>query len=48
MSFEQVTFLNSPTNEVWLLAVGCSSSCFQAHKSTIDGIIKSFTVTGQG
>ena len=40
--------MNSPTNKVWVLAVGCSPSCFQAHRSTIDKIVKSFTVTGQG
>jgi hypothetical protein len=48
VSFEQVALLNSPTNEVWLLAAGCSPACFEAHKSVIDGIIKSFTVTNQG
>jgi hypothetical protein len=47
LSFEQVALMNSPTNEVWLLAVGCSPSCFNAHKSTIDKIVGSFTVTGQ-
>jgi hypothetical protein len=39
--------MNSPTNEVWVLAVGCSPGCFQAHKATIDKIVGSFTVTGQ-
>jgi hypothetical protein len=48
VSFEQVALINSPTNEVWLLAAGCSPACFDAHKSVIDGIIKSFTVTNQG
>ena len=48
VSFEQVALLNSPTNELWLLAVGCSPACFEAHKSVIGGIIKSFTVTNQG
>jgi hypothetical protein len=47
VSFEQVALMNSPTNEVWLLAVGCSPSCFDAHRSTIDKIVGSFTVTGQ-
>jgi hypothetical protein len=48
VAFEQVAFMNSPTNELWVLAVGCSPSCFQAHKATIDKIVDSFTVTGQG
>ena len=48
VSFEQVALLNSPTNEVWVLAVGCAPTCFAAHKSVIDGIVNSFTVTNQG
>lgn len=48
VSFEQVALMNSPTNEVWALAVGCSPSCFNAHRSTIDKIVSSFTVTDQG
>jgi hypothetical protein len=47
VSFEQVALLNSPTNEVWLLAAGCSPACFASQKSVIDGVIKSFTVTNQ-
>ena len=47
VAFEQVALMNSPTNEVWVLAVGCSPGCFQAHKATIDKIVSSFTVTGQ-
>jgi hypothetical protein len=47
VAFEQVALMNSPTNEVWVLAVGCSPGCFQAHKATIDKIVGSFTVTGQ-
>jgi hypothetical protein len=48
VAFEQVALMNSPTNKVWVLAVGCSPSCFQTHRSTIDNIVKTFTVTGQG
>jgi hypothetical protein len=47
VAYEQVALINSPTNEVWVLAVGCSPSCFHAHKATIDKIVGSFTVTGQ-
>ena len=48
VAFDQVALMNSPTNKVWVLAVGCSLSCFQTHRSTIDNIVKTFTVTGQG
>jgi hypothetical protein len=48
ISFEQVALINSPTNKLWLLAVGCSPSCFRAHTGVINGIIKTFTVTNQG
>ena len=47
VAFEQEALINSPTNEVWLLAVGCSPACFKAHRPTIDKIVNSFTVTGQ-
>ncbi len=47
VAFEQVALINSPTNEVWVLAVGCSPTCFEAHRATIDKIVGSFTVTGQ-
>jgi hypothetical protein len=47
VAYEQVALINSPTNKIWVLAVGCSPSCFQAHKATIDKIVGSFTVTGQ-
>lgn len=45
IAFEQEALINSPTNKVWLLAAGCSPSCFQAHHSLIGKIIKSLTVT---
>jgi hypothetical protein len=48
LAFEQVAFINSPTNKAWDLAVGCSVACFQAHRRVIDGIVKSFTVTARG
>jgi hypothetical protein len=48
LAFEQVAFINSPTNKAWDLAVGCSLACFQAHRRVIDGIVKSFTVTARG
>ena len=45
LAFEQVAFINSPTDKAWDLAVGCSLTCFHAHRRVIDGIVKSFTVT---
>jgi hypothetical protein len=48
ISFEQVAFLNSATDKVWLLDVGCSPACFQAHRAVLDRIVSSFIVTGQG
>jgi hypothetical protein len=48
ISFEQVAFLNSATDKVWLLDVGCSPTCFQAHRAVLDRIVSSFIVTGQG
>ena len=48
ISFEQVAFLNSATDKVWLLDVGCSPVCFRAHRAVLDRIVSSFIVTGQG
>ncbi len=48
ISFEQVAFLNSATDKVWLLDVGCSPACFRDHRAVLDRIVNSFIVTGQG
>jgi hypothetical protein len=48
LGFEQVAYINSPTDKAWDLAVGCSLTCFQAHRRVIDGIVKSFTITARG
>jgi len=48
ISFEQVAYVNSATDKVWLLDVGCSPACFQAHRAMFDSIVSSFIVTGQG
>ncbi len=48
ISFEQVAFLNSATDKVWLLDVGCSPACFRDHRAVLDSIVSSFIVTGQG
>jgi hypothetical protein len=48
ISFEQVALLNSATDKVWLLDVGCSPACFRDHRAVLDRIVNSFIVTGQG
>ena len=48
ISFEQVAFVNTATDKVWLLDVGCSPACFQAHRAVLGRIVSSFIVTGQG
>jgi len=48
ISFEQVAFLNSATDKVWLLDVGCSPACFRDHRAMLARIVSSFIVTGQG
>jgi hypothetical protein len=48
LAFEQVAYINSPTDKAWDLAVGCSLTCFQAHRRVIDGIVASFIITARG
>jgi hypothetical protein len=48
ISFEQVAYLNSATDKIWLLDVGCSPACFQAHRAVLGAVVSSFIVTGQG
>jgi hypothetical protein len=48
LAFEQAALVNSPTDKAWVLAVGCSLACFQAHRRVLDRIVESFTVTGRG
>lgn len=48
LAFEQEAVVNSPTDKLWLLAAGCSPSCYAAHRSLISAIVGSFTVTAQG
>jgi hypothetical protein len=43
-SYEQVALLNSATTKLWLLDVGCSWSCFDAHQTAIEAIAASLTV----
>jgi hypothetical protein len=45
LAFEQEALVNSPTSKLWLLAVGCSPTCFNAHRSLITGIVNTLTVT---
>jgi len=48
IAFEQVALIDSPTNQAWDLAVGCSVTCFKAHQAVLAGIVHSFTVTAKG
>jgi hypothetical protein len=48
VAWEQVAWLNSATDKVWAISAGCSSGCFTANRSTLDGIVNSFIVTHRG
>lgn|GEM_PF-1328447 len=48
LAFEQEALVNTPTNKLWLLAAGCSPACFLAHRTELQHIIKTFTVTVSG
>ena len=44
---EQVAMVDSPTDTVWLLIVGCSTECFQRFAATIHRVADSWTVQGK-
>ncbi len=48
MSFVQEALVNSPSDKIWALIVGCSSACFNANQSEINNIIDSWTVLDKG
>ncbi|HYA45709.1 MAG TPA: hypothetical protein VED59_08875 [Acidimicrobiales bacterium] len=48
VAFEQAAVVNSPTDKLWVLAAGCSNTCFQTHKSAIDRVMNSWTVRDKG
>ena len=48
IDYEQETWVNSATNKIWLLMVGCSTRCFQAQSSVIHHVVSSFFVPDRG
>lgn len=42
--FEQAALVNPATTQTWVLAVGCSPSCFAQHRSTINSIVNTWFV----
>jgi hypothetical protein len=48
ISYEQETWVNSATNNVWALLVGCNPSCFTAQKQVIDHVVQTFYVADRG
>lgn len=44
VAYEQSTWVNSATNKVWLLVVGCSPLCFHQQQSVIGSVVSSFLV----
>lgn len=43
----QVGLVDTPTRQVWFLLVGCSTKCYQQHKSEIRRVVDSWTVEGK-
>lgn len=44
IDYEQETWVNSPTNRLWALMVGCAPSCYQQQSSLINSVVQSFYV----
>jgi len=44
---EQVGYVDSPTENVWFLILGCSSTCFQHYSGDINRVVESWTVEGK-
>jgi hypothetical protein len=42
--FDQVAVVDDDTSRVYLLALGCSSDCYEANRDTIDAIEESWTI----
>lgn len=42
--FDQVTIVDDETSRVYLLAIGCSSDCYEGNRETIDAITESWTI----
>ncbi len=45
LAFEQVSLTNPATDKLWVLASGCSLSCFHANYSEINRLVTTFTVS---
>lgn len=48
ISFQQATWVNTPTDRLWVLMVGCSPDCYKTQGSAIDGVVQSFYVSDRG
>jgi len=45
-TFNQIALTDKKMHALYLLALGCESSCYQAHRRTIDEVIASWTIKG--
>jgi hypothetical protein len=43
-TYDQTAYVDAETRTVYLLTVGCTVECFEAHRSQIDQIIESWTI----
>jgi hypothetical protein len=46
-SVDQVGLVDTPTHQVWFLAVGCLADCYRANAGAIHRIVDSWTVEGK-
>jgi hypothetical protein len=44
---DQVAFVDSPTHTVWLLFIGCATTCYRAHTASIHRVADSWIVKGK-
>ena len=44
IDYQQETWVNSPTDRLWVLMVGCSPSCYQQQSGLISSVVQSFYV----
>jgi hypothetical protein len=44
IDYEQETWVNSPTDRLWVLMVGCSPQCYQQQSSVLNSVLQSFYV----
>jgi hypothetical protein len=43
-TFNQIALTDKKTHTLYLLAMGCESGCYQAHRRTIDEVMASYTI----